>query len=62
MPPDPTKRADDAEPKPTGLFSGLSESEVQKLWRQGQTLAALSLAQQSMAAEEDRHASPATPD
>jgi hypothetical protein len=40
--------------KPAGLFAGLSESEVQKLWAQAQTLAALSLAQQAEAATDGR--------
>ena len=38
--------ATSAEPKPQGLFAGLSQIEAQKLWAQGQTLAALSLALQ----------------
>ena len=33
-----------AEPKP--LFTGLSQDEVLKLWRQGQILASIDLAQQ----------------
>ena len=39
----------DAPAEPEPLFSGLTESEAQKLWRQGVILAALSLAQQSEA-------------
>jgi hypothetical protein len=42
--PEPAKREISAEPKPAGLFAGLSQIEAQKLWTQGQTLAALSLA------------------
>jgi hypothetical protein len=42
--PEPAKRESPAEPKPAGLFAGLSQIEARKLWAKGQTLAALSLA------------------
>jgi hypothetical protein len=53
--PDATKRESSAEPKPSGLFSGLSEGEARKLWAQGQALAALSLALSEAPASPETH-------
>jgi hypothetical protein len=49
------------EPKPPKIFTGMSEPEVRKLWRQGQILAALDLAMQDKAQQaEELEPAPAT--
>ena len=45
-------------PEPPQLFTGLSQSEAQKLWRQGQILAALDLAQQDKAQKQTAKVTP----